>query len=128
MRHMVQTRENNCGQACVAIVAQRPIAEIERLMGGTGLTNGSDLRHALGRLGLTVTGLRRDRLWSVLALGVLKVKGEARVGHFVVKCRNRIFDPAYPRSIGFRRWIELIGTRDGGWRVTSYFKISGRQR
>jgi|CXWL01.1.fsa_nt_gi hypothetical protein len=128
MRHFPQTRQNNCGQTCVAIIEQRPIDEIEKLMGKTGLTNGSDVRHALGSLGWTVTGARRDRLWPVIDHAVLKVKGDERVGHFVVKRRNLIFDPALRRSIGLRKWLGLLATRDGGWRVTSYLKISGRQR
>lgn len=128
MKHFAQTRENNCGQTCVAIIGQRPVEEIEKLMRKTGLTNGSDLRHALGRLGWTVTGVRRDRLWPVMDHGVLRIKGEDRVGHFVVKRRNWIFDPAFRKAIRLREWIGLLATRGGGWRVTSYLKVSGRQR
>lgn len=126
MKHFPQTRETNCGQTCIAIIEQRPIEEIERLMGKRGSTRPADLRRVLTRLGWGVTRPRRDKLWPLIQHGVLMIRGDHRMGHFVVKKGNWIYDPGHARAIRLRDWIKLLGTRDGGWRVTSHFKVWGK--
>lgn len=127
MKHFAQTRETNCGQTCVAIIEQRPIDEIEKLMGKRGMTNPIDLRRTLTKLGWGVTPPRRNKLWPLLKHGVLMIRGDHRNGHFVVKKGNWIYDPGHTRAIRLRDWLKLLATRDGGWRVASHFKVWGKQ-
>jgi len=124
MRHIRQRQNSNqCGQACVAMLVGCSISTACERMRRQSCTSTKDLVRALRANGLRVAPKlamwRREKLPHT---AILKVKfADRTLFHWVVKLRNRIFDPMKfgPVPFGERLWRRRRG------RVTSYLAVSG---
>lgn len=128
IKRVMQTRLNNCGQTCVAMIADWPVDHVEVVMGKRGLTNWPDLRRALHRLGWRATGCKRTKFFKLAIVKtprmILRVQGEGRIGHFVVKDGFKVLDPSplEPEPIHWSKFLAKIEAM--GWRPTSYIEFA----
>lgn len=117
MNHLKQTRVNNCGQTCVAMLAGYSIDGIEELMNKKGKTRTSDLCKALYKLGFVTFNkldrgfdLTRPSPWYILKC-TAKNGRKVLWSHWVVYdyAACQVYDPGLERSFDMIEWMELVG-------------------
>jgi hypothetical protein len=132
LRHLKQTRKNNCGQTCVAMVTGLRVESAERWCGTTGLTSSEDLRAALFRAGWHLGRAQRVpkyREWewtreSGKLLLYVKICPEPVGSHHWAVWDGKtelVYDPGYklPKDVyAYKKVLDYYGGR-----VTSFAPI-----
>jgi hypothetical protein len=113
MRLVRQTRNNNCGQACIAMLAGIPIEAATLIVGKKGYTSSTDLMRALDALHIKHSQLKKFSPSNNIpqtAILIVRSKPRTRVFHFVVWHKGQIFDPSESDDgwISFRRISSFI--------------------
>ena len=130
MRHLRQTRKNNCGQTCVAVITRRKIDEIHEIVGKNGRTSGVDLRRALQKCGriCSVKSVRMtkpfiDYLESecIYNQTLLCMVTGSKMKHWIVVRGRHAYDPALDCRMHLSLYFPFL-KREGG-RITSYMVV-----
>jgi len=116
MKWIKQYNKPNCGQIAVAVISNKSVREIYKLIGHDGYTGTKDLTKALRKLGFKCPNKLR-RLNKRPKLAVAKLSHPlAHSWHWVVISNNKIFDGNYGNKSGKVNWKK-------GWKITSYLPI-----
>ncbi len=138
MIHLTQEPDsNNCGQVCLAMITDKSVARVQRVMGFChpmkGATRTKDLIRALKRLDFNTLKNKLTRLrntWDdaqklpLLKDGyyILKMTfiSKTNHGHWVVLKDGWIYDPGQKESYPFFHYREFI---EYYFRPTSYLEV-----
>ena len=109
MRRIIQRTAEDCGAACVAMLAGVPLKKAYKAVYGDqsgGLTHTRDLREALLRLGkrpaARLRPIPKGRYRDIEGCALLKVNPRGNEWHWVVWDGKRIIDPGDPPYQRFR--------------------------
>ena len=117
MKWKKQHNKPNCGQIALAVITNKPLREIYKIVGHDNYTKTKDLVKALRKLGYTCPS-RLKTLKESPELAIAKVSHKLKYNwHWVVVDKDKIYDGVYGTSSGKVKWKR-------GHKITSYLCIN----
>jgi len=135
MKHLKQTKRSNCGQTCMAMLADKTIEEVETALGKRGCTSGTDFRKLLPKLRPSICLQERmilmskellDKIiegggYSIALILMIRPKEKSKKGHWVVLSGKHVYDPAFDNKVSARWYLKRLSKQNR--RVTSYMVV-----
>lgn len=115
-----------CGQACVAMLADKTLKESIAVFGHKNRTTLKEVAIAIRHYGMNCpdeyTHIKTKEEYELPPIALCRmVKPRKRTGHYVVHYHGKFYDPYHKL---FKDEKELLKHYDG-WRIASYVPIEG---
>lgn len=125
MKHIIQGDKRNCGQIAVAILTNRSLEEVEKVVGHTHSTRTKELAKALGYFGYSA--LNRRKAVKTFPTGKwfgivhTRFKTRQRGGHWVAVAKGKVYDGCVSRAMSIEEYTQMLD--ETGWKITAALPV-----
>jgi hypothetical protein len=122
MKFYHQFSKRNCGQIAVAAITERPVKEIEAIVGHNHGTSTKELIRALEACGFSVLA-KRCSPHTLPTLGLAQVHNTKPGWHWVAIGDGRVWDGTEAGAILLSEYRAIVAAHHNG-RLTSFLPVS----